>query len=512
MIAPLPPGLRVHLDPWVRRQGRVLMGGEPYAVLDLSPTHAALLDGWLAGEPVGPGGFDQGFARNLVSRGILVPGPTGSRPRVVEAVVPVRDGAETLRATLVALTAAGLPVVVVDDGSTDPRAQAAVAADVGARFVARPHSGGPAAARNTGVRALGEPDADVDIDVPDGERIVVFVDADCVPQGDWLDTLLAPFADPQVGAVAPRIVGSATTSTGWVGGYQAERSAADRGDLPGLVRPGGRVPLVPTATLLVRASAFAAVGGFDEAMTGGEDVDLVWRLVAAGWDVRFEPSVRVTHENPVRVTDWVRKRFSYGRSAADLAVRHPRSGGPLAVSPWTAAAWSVVLVLPLGVGIPLGAAITATAAGLLARDLRDLRGSGLRDPVGEAVQLAGLGTLGAGRAVADAVVRSWWPGVLGFAVLPGVPRSVRRRLLGTFTLSAGWSAYSTYRAADGGREPAQALSWMAAKLVDDLAYGAGVWWGSLRRRTPAALLPDLGWAMEVRSARDLVPPPAPSGV
>jgi hypothetical protein len=35
------------------------------------------------------------------------------------------------------------------------------------------------------------------------------------------------------------------------------------------------------------------------------------------------------------------------------------------------------------------------------------------------------------------------------------------------------------------------ISWTVASWIDDAAYGAGVWAGSIRRRTAAALLPRL---------------------
>ena len=48
--------------------------------------------------------------------------------------------------------------------------------------------------------------------------------------------------------------------------------------------------------MLVRRTAFDAVGGFDPAyFMYVEDVDLCWRLWRAGWSVGYEPGGLVTH-------------------------------------------------------------------------------------------------------------------------------------------------------------------------------------------------------------------------
>src|ERR1019366_47153 len=50
------------------------------------------------------------------------------------------------------------------------------------------------------------------------------------------------------------------------------------------------------AFLLLRRTAFDAVGGFDHRQwMYAEDLDLGWRLSAAGWITRYEPRARVLH-------------------------------------------------------------------------------------------------------------------------------------------------------------------------------------------------------------------------
>ncbi len=56
------------------------------------------------------------------------------------------------------------------------------------------------------------------------------------------------------------------------------------------------VDWVSGTCMLVRRSAFAGLGGFDEAyFMYVEDVDLCWRAWRAGWRVGYEPGARVVH-------------------------------------------------------------------------------------------------------------------------------------------------------------------------------------------------------------------------
>src|SRR5690606_10496937 len=110
---------------------------------------------------------------------------------------------------------------------------------------------------------------------------LLFVDAGVELHPAALDALGRLAAPPSVGLVAPRV--RSTPGPGLLERYEVASSPLDLGPRPSTVRPGGRVGYVPSAALLVRRVAFVEVGGFDARLRYGEDVDLVWRLVAAGW-------------------------------------------------------------------------------------------------------------------------------------------------------------------------------------------------------------------------------------
>ena len=113
--------------------------------------------------------------------------------------------------------------------------------------------------------------------------------------------------------------------------YDAEHSPLDLGPEPARVRAGTRVSYVPAAAIVCRVDAIREIGGFDEALRFGEDVDLVWRLDAAGWRCRYEPVATVVPRGSSDLAELVpstgRVRV-VRRTARRVAIRahSPRSG------------------------------------------------------------------------------------------------------------------------------------------------------------------------------------------
>ena len=381
-------------------------------------------------------------------------------------IVPVRDRPAPLARCVEALQASGvLRVIVVDDGSLDVEAHRSVAADAGAQFVARLRSGGPAAARSTG---LAEAPA---------STLVAFVDSDIEVDPGWLDPLVGLFVDPSVALAAPRVRHLGSTPVhdrpeSVLDRYETANSPLDLGDRPALIAAGRRVSYVPAAALVVRRAAFDAVGGFDDSLTVGEDVDLVWRLHDAGWRCRYEPASTVRHHGRSRLVPLLRRRFDYGRSAAELDRRHPGALPPLRGNSWSAGVVGAALV-----GRPLVAAgVGAWTAGALARKL---------DPLDDARRVAArltfAGHLGFARQLARAAVRPWLP----FALAAALVSRRARRLLALGALVAPITAWRDRR------PPLDPVRWIACWLADDVAYTAGVWIGCIRRRSFGALRPEI---------------------
>lgn len=447
----------------VRSNGSVLAGGSDFTLIGLDRLQRRSLTALCNGDDRSDLD-DRDFVRFLADRNLLQPVPSDIAPadRTVSLVIPCRDHRDPLIRVLGRIDHDRFEhIIVVDDGSADPLHDLPGAVTI----LRHDRSQGAAAARNSGWRST-------------SSDVVLFLDADIDEPGSVL-ALMAVFDDPDIGAVAPRIVGSQNAST--TGGPQRWIESLDMGTLASSVAPRTRVPYVPTAAMLVRRRALLSIDGFDPTMPLGEDVDLVWRLREAGWIVRYEPSVVSSHTPRRSERDWRRQRFVYGRSNAALAARHPEKvvafeGTVGNVVPWLCA----FTLTPLGSAVGLAAATIGVFP--LWRRFRRLGAdeTGAR-AVRDAVDFQLLGLRYAGGALATGVRRSWLPGAAIVCVLR------RRSMIGL----AAAMIVPHVRSWRTQPESVTVHRWVGAHLADDVSYCAGQWAESLRRRSFRSLRPSI---------------------
>lgn len=415
-----------------------MIAGSPLRIFRLTDGGARVISDAESAD-VEPAPAQQALLDRFIDAGALHPLPTAGRFSAadVTVVVPAYNRTPTW---------ATAQTIVVDDGSSPPLANAQLR---------HATNRGPGAARNTGFARVTTP-------------LVAFVDSDVsLADERWLEPLLAHFADERVALVAPQV--QSAPGTAWLAGYEQRNSPLDLGDEPARIAAGTRVSYVPAAAIVCRVDAVRAIGGFDEDLRTGEDVDLVWRLLAAGYRCRYEPASVVLHQPRTSFIALLRQRFGFGQSATPLAARHHGALAPVRLNLWSAVVWALVLLrrplLALGV---LAGAIVA-----LSRKLHTI-------PPTESARLAGLGTLAAGRQLADATTRVWWPITLLAAA------TVRRSRPPIAAALIAPAVVTGIR-----QRSAQPLVDAPIQLLDRMAYGAGVWAGAVAARDFAALLPQI---------------------
>ena len=375
---------------------------------------------------------------------------TSLQPSDVTVVIPVHNEDVLRLNALISKISAAHEVLLIDDGSTIPLA------DInGARVIRREVADGPAAARNTAVDLV-------------TTSITFFLDADTSLADDSWTKLLAHFEDSSVGVVAPRIASEPGTTL--LHRYEASESPLDLGSEPARIRKNSRVSYVPTAALMIRTDLLREHRGFDESLRYGEDVDLVWRLLEADVVCRYEPAVTVHHSPRASLLDAWKQRVSYGSAAAPLDQRHRGAATPLRINRWSAGAWGTLASgYPL-IGLIIGAASTVALERKISSqpDSRQL-----------ALRLAGRGNIHAGRMIAQAVTRTWWPIAL---LLSLCSRRARRVTCAAILLPSLMAWFAKKPKVDP-------VSYCALKLADDVAYGTGVWKGVIATRDLGALTP-----------------------
>ncbi|HEV7687037.1 MAG TPA: glycosyltransferase family 2 protein, partial [Acidimicrobiia bacterium] len=250
------------------------------------------------------------LARRQVRLTRPAPAPTFFPP--VSIIVPAYNEEVGIAAAVLSLVGNDYPtleVIVVDDGSTDGTA-AAVAAigDSRVTLIRRPNAGKPAAL-NTGIAAA-------------RHDIVVMVDGDTIFEADTIRHLVAPMADPTVGAVAGNTkVGN---RRGLLGRWQHVEYVIGCNLDRRMYEVLGCMPTVPGAIGAFRRQALAEVGGVSDD-TLAEDTDLTMALNRAGWRVVFEDRARAWTEAPATFRQLWRQRYRWSYGTMQAMWKHRRA-------------------------------------------------------------------------------------------------------------------------------------------------------------------------------------------
>ena len=439
----------------------VVVGGSPTRAFKLTPAGRVVVEAIERGDDIPAGAT--GLIDRLVDAGAIHPLTDPSlqalQANMITAVIPVYlgDSADGSRLARLVEALGGLgAIVVVDDASPLPL-PTLTAGTTPIHVIRRDTNGGPGAARNTGL-------ANVDT------SHVVFIDSDVDCGTDDIVALAGWLVAASAAAIAPRITTDDDGSA--LGAFEAARSPLDMGSRPARVRAGTRIGYVPAAVLLCEVAALRAMNGFDESMRTGEDVDLVWRLDAAGHRCRYEPSVEVRHHRRSSALDLLRQRMGYGESTAALHRRH----GP-AVAPARGSATSMSAWIALALGHPIIALATAlSTAAMLTRKLRFVPNARR-----EALRLASTTHVHVGRNLASAITRVWWPIALVLALVSKRARFVVCAAALIPSLAEWWEK----------RPRLDPVRFTLLRIIDDAAYGTGVWRTALRERDAGALVPTI---------------------
>lgn len=205
-------------------------------------------------------------------------------------------------------------VVIVDDGSRDRTAEIAMEFPE-FRLIRQPNKG-LSVARNVGLHAAR------------GE-IVAYTDSDCVVDPDWLTLMVRAMVEGGFdGCGGPNY---APHEEGWVEGCVAAAPGAPCH----VLIADDRAEHLAGCNMVFSKAALVGVGGFDPQFTSaGDDVDICWRILDAGFQLGYCPAAFVWHFRRNTVRAYYGQQRGYGRAEAALYLKYPERFNALGQIKW----------------------------------------------------------------------------------------------------------------------------------------------------------------------------------
>ena len=235
---------------------------------------------------------------------------------LVSVVVCTRERPESLARCLRSLQSLSRPpheILVVDNAPTSNATQQVVSQMPGIRYVLEPRPG-LGKARNTGIRCS-------------TGNIIAFTDDDVEVHPDWLTRLQQHFDDPKI-MVVTGLVLPAELETEAQLIFEKDLGYLNKGYRPktfdsqffertkNLGAPVWEVGA--GANMAMRREVFDLVGDFDERLGAGaagcsDDSEFWCRVLAEGWNCRYEPTSVVYHYHRSDLDDLRRQMYQYFR-------------------------------------------------------------------------------------------------------------------------------------------------------------------------------------------------------
>ena len=214
------------------------------------------------------------------------------KPSNITLVMPCYNVADTLPAVLHAvdqLDPTPARFLCVDDGSTD-----------GTRDILRSHDSAELIEHDTN-SGLG---VTMNTALSHTETsLFAKIDADIVVPADWLTNMLAAYEESDSALVQGRFIEQETTRADqWRAKYPSPHFPVEpRRNKP--INGGG---------ILAETEALRAIEGYDEQFRRAfDDIDLMERLIEAGYDIYYDPSVCATHIRTDTVREVLHTEWAY---------------------------------------------------------------------------------------------------------------------------------------------------------------------------------------------------------
>lgn len=139
--------------------------------------------------------------------------------------------------------------------------------------------------------------------------VIMFIDADCIPKKDWITELVRPIREENEDIVAGLIHSLRKYPRKWAVDHE-------------IVKSQKYVKEAATMNSAFKKKVFDKIGFYDNRFEyGGEDIDICYRALKAGYKIRSQPTAVIDHD-----WDGIKRNISriylYGRANYRFFIKH----------------------------------------------------------------------------------------------------------------------------------------------------------------------------------------------
>jgi O-antigen biosynthesis protein len=245
----------------------------------------------------------------------------------ISVIIPAFNAERTLDECLKSVINASpseKEIILVDDASTDRTRE--IASTYPIRLLCQNKNMGQATAKNRGLSQV-------------SSEIIAFIDSDCIINSDYFLRLLSSL-DP------------AKNDLGGVGGilYPVDKNLVSEsfnirffGCSPLAEAENREIESISGAASMYPKKVLTTVGGFDESLGGGEDLDLNIRIRKNGYKLFLVPSAKACHMHPAKLTPLIKKWFNYGQLLVYVSMKNGSKNDVLFSLGWLGACFFLLL-------------------------------------------------------------------------------------------------------------------------------------------------------------------------
>jgi glycosyltransferase involved in cell wall biosynthesis len=225
---------------------------------------------------------------------------------IISIIVPVFNGEKTIRNCLEALVNQTYPaeryeIIVVDNGSYDNTVNIVEEFPVRLLFEKRAHNS--YMARNLGIKQA-------------KAEVIVFIDADCIAEKDWLANLVEPFHDENIGVVAGEVLSPEPKNL--IQGFYTFS-----GFLEQEKKVKNKISAIGAGNTAIRKIIFDIIGQFDENFRWGGDNDFGVRIQKeTTYLIRFAKKAIVYHFHRGSLKGLIKHAYTYGLGKGRFSMKY----------------------------------------------------------------------------------------------------------------------------------------------------------------------------------------------